>query len=573
RFLSETLVQQPVLLMWLHRPVQRDGLERLKSHEDLNEEFARFEATAFDLPPALALARFKRREYLRITLRDVLGLATLADNCLELSTLADVLLARALRISEQRLQNLYGTPQFTDEAGRIQPASLTILSMGKLGAQELNYSSDIDLMFLYSRDGETSGGTSGVTTNTEYFVRLAQMILKFVTEPTPEGAVFRVDLRLRPQGSEGDVVISLPSALDYYRRQGRHWELQALIKARCSAGDPATAAALLSELRPLIYPPEPDPAALESVLAVREEISRGLHRSPGELTRDAGHAAAWNVKLSPGGIRDIEFLVQCLARLYGGADPWLRTPSTLVGLQRLHDKDYITSRDFFRLGSAYEFLRRVEHRLQLRDGLQRHTLPEAPDALDRLARRCDIEAPAHTSPGEELKNSIQRHFDDVQEIYQRIILAQRPKLALARAQERRGAATTGEPAGPERAEGDSLFPQLRRVREDYPQLARALSQIFPGADPTARRGLTRFLGSIFTRPDAARRLADSPASLAGLAALFSHSEYAVEMLCRHPEEFVLSGDPRSHLAPPGLAAAGHAAALRIAYRTQSFAAL
>src|SRR5712692_2703591 len=153
RFLSETLVQQPALITWLHRPARKgleaaQSLDRIKSPEDLHEEFAQFEAVSLEHPPAVVLARFKRREYLRITLRDVLGLATLAD----------VLLERALRTSEQKLQNAYGMPQFTDAAGNRHVARLAILSLGKLGGQELNYSSDIDLMFLYERDGETSSG-------------------------------------------------------------------------------------------------------------------------------------------------------------------------------------------------------------------------------------------------------------------------------------------------------------------------------------------------------------------------------------------------------------------------------
>src|SRR5712692_10397812 len=144
RFLSETLVQQPELITWLHRPARKgleaaQSLDRIKSPEDLHEEFAQFEAVSLEHPPAVVLARFKRREYLRITLRDVLGLATLAETTLELSHLADVLLERALRTSEQKLQNAYGMPQFTGADGSRQVAQLAILSLGKLGGQELNY--------------------------------------------------------------------------------------------------------------------------------------------------------------------------------------------------------------------------------------------------------------------------------------------------------------------------------------------------------------------------------------------------------------------------------------------------
>ena len=565
RFLAESLIHQPELVIWLHRPAQRHGLERLKSFDDLQEEFARFEATAFDLGPAVILARFKRREYLRIMLRDVLGISTLADTTLELSRLADVLLDRARRICEQRLENSYGAPRFLDAAGRLQPACVAVLSLGKLGAQELNYSSDIDLMFLYDHDGETSGGSAGAISNTEFFIRLAQAILKLVTEVTPEGAAFRVDLRLRPRGAEGDLAISLPSALDYYRRRGREWEMQMLIKARCSAGDAELARVFLRELHPLIYKPEFNVGAVEAVLNAREEITRELRRPRGTAPRAAQHAAEWNVKLSPGGIRDIEFLTQCLQRVYGGADPWLAQPSTLVALQRLHDKGHLTGQDFSRLGSAYEFLRRVEHRLQLRDGLQRHTLPEAPDALDRLARRCGIEAAANRAPREELLSRITRNFAEVRGIYERIL---RPQL-------QEGAAPAVEPAAqPDPGEGALM----RRLRREHPAIAGAVAETAAESESYARRGLYRFLSSAVLEHAVMEQLAQHPRWIAQAGDLFARSDLVAEMLSRNPQEIAV-------LADPGLAgfrgpmAAGAAdfqegmAALRVAYRRGVLATL
>ena len=579
RFLSETLIHEPSLVTWLDRPGPRAGLDRLKTPDDLNEEFARFEATSFELTPALVLARFKRREYLRITLRDVLRLTTLAETCLELSTLADVLVSRALRISEQKLENAYGTPQFSDAAGRRQAARLSILSLGKLGGQELNYSSDIDLIFFYSHDGETSSGTAGPVSNSEFFVRLAQAILGLITEITPEGAVFRVDMRLRPEGTEGDLAVSVSTALNYYCTRARQWELQMLIKARCSAGDAEAARQFLRELQPRIYPPEPDASALEAVLTARQEISRELRRSRRHIRLDTGHAAAWNVKLSPGGIRDIEFLVQCLARLYGGREPWLRCPSTLAGLQRLHDKDYLTSRDFFRLSSAYEFLRTVEHRMQLRDGLQRHTLPEAPDALERLARRCGIEATAVRAGREELLRRIEQHFAAVREIYDRILLDQRPRLAAGAGP---AAKSIAEPDSARDAHSpDALaqaFPSLTRLRKEHPVLAKALASLLPGADAHARRGWNSFLSAALLRTDVVRQLEKSPEVRVRLNQMFALSDLAAEVLSRAPEQLCVVADPEAHLtAKEGaskdapLQAAQDPRALRIAYRRRWWA--
>jgi len=539
RFLSETLVQQPELILWLHRSGPRESLERIKSLEDLHEEFARFEAIALDHSPSVVLARFKRREYLRITLRDVLGLATLAETTMELSHLADVLLQRALRICEQRLQNQYGSPQYSDSAGHRHAAHPAILALGKLGAEELNYSSDIDLMFLYSHDGETSGGTCGAISNSEYFVRLAQSVLKVISEATPEGAVFRVDLRLRPQGGEGDVAVSLASALDYYRGRACQWELQTLIKARCTAGDSELCRSFLRELHPVIFPRghgiTPDTlAAVEAVLNARTEITRELRRRPG---RAAERAAEWNVKLSPGGIRDIEFLAQCLQRVHGGKDPWVAAPaaaSTLVALQRLHDKGYLTGRDFFRLATAYQFLRKVEHRLQLRDGLQRHTLPHAADALERLARRCGVEPAPPRSAAEQLVHRIAQHFAEVREIYERILQPQGTASGVA-----------SSPAPLELAPGESVL--FARLRAEFPALAEPLAAVLAAGDAYARRGLHLFLSSAVLDAGCMRQMQAHPDWIARAAEVFSRSDLVVEMLARDPAQIGV-------LADPGLAA-------------------
>jgi glutamate-ammonia-ligase adenylyltransferase len=533
RFLSETVVQQPDLVQWLERTSPHGSLERIKSPEDLHEEFARFEAVLLDVPFAVVLARFKRREYVRIMLRDVLGLATLAETTLELSHLADALLQRALRYCEQKLQNAYGAPQIVDLAGRIQPVQMAVLSLGKLGARELNYNSDIDLMFLYGSEGVTAGGAAGSISNSEYFVRLAQGILKEISEVTPEGAVFRVDLRLRPLGGEGDLAIALGPALDYYRQRAQQWELQMLIKARCSAGDAELTRRFLRELQALIFPPAQsalDPkaiGALEAVLNARQAISR-------ELQRKSGHAAAWNVKLSPGGIRDIEFLVQCLQRMHGGSDPWLAAPaaaSTLVALQRLHDKGFLSGRDFFRLGTAYQFLRKVEHRLQLRDGLQRHTLPQTPDALDRLARRCGIEpAAAGRPPGEQLLQRLRQHFAEVREIYGRVLRTPGD------------GAERSEPLASSTAEAGKL-PLPSRLYREPSKLADTAKAVYAEAGPLARRGLRHFLDSAVLSVEALRALETHPEWIARCAELFERSDWLAATLARHPHEVCVLADP------------------------------
>ncbi|HEV2489961.1 MAG TPA: hypothetical protein VGT03_09155 [Candidatus Acidoferrales bacterium] len=534
RFLSESLVQQPDLILWLDRPGPREGIQRMKSRDDLTEEYYRFATMAFDLSPSVILSRFKRREYLRITLRDVLGLATLTDTTLELSDLADVLIERALRVCAQRLKNEFGAPQWQDAAGQFGRARLTVLSLGKLGGQELNYSSDVDLIFLYDHDGQTAGGSSGQISNLEYFVRMAQAILKMLTETTPEGAVFRIDLRLRPEGQQGDLAVSLAHALEYYRTRAREWELQMLIKARVSAGETSTGDRLFHEVQPMIFHQEFHLAALEAMLNAREGISealRGGKRGPGE------HAAEWNVKLSPGGIRDIEFLAQCLQRLHGGRDPWLTgrgSGSTLVALQRLHDKGYLWQRDFFQLGSAYQFLRKAEHRLQLRDGLQEHTLPSKTGQLDRLARRCGIERTQNSSPGEILLGRVRRNFEEVRAIYERVL----PK-------ERRGAetqetlfSTTQDSFTQLRAD-----PLLQRLRAEYPDVANHLAECRERSDAFTRRGMEIFLEAASSDDALMRDLEEHPDALKLAALLFGRSDLAAEMLAREPRTIMQIAQP------------------------------
>jgi glutamate-ammonia-ligase adenylyltransferase len=578
RFLSETLIQQPEMILWLDRVsldrgfvrMDRSGaagtgsLDRIKSPDDLHAEFARFAATSFELSPAVILARFKRREYIRITLRDVLGLATLGETTLELSHLADVLLEHALRLSEQKLEVAYGAPEFVDESGARRRTYLTIISLGKLGGFELNYSSDVDLMFLYGHEGNTSGGLEGTTTNADYFSRLAQGILKTIMEMTPEGAVFRVDLRLRPQGSEGALATSLASALEYYRMNAREWELQMLIKARGSAGDISIAKRFLAEMQHLIYRPEFNLAAVEAVLDAREEITKSLRKRA--ITKP--HTAEWNVKLSPGGIRDIEFLTQCLQRLYGGAEPWLHSGTTLVALQRLHDKGYLTGREFFRLAEAYQFLRKVEHRLQLRNGLQRHTLPHAADALDRLARRCGVEAGPETNraPGEELLHRLSKCFADVREIYDRVLATSTPAAV--------------EPS--EHFEADGGAGQLlRRLQGANPAIAEIYSKLADSGDLPVRRGLTRFLSSAILSPDLISDLTAHPEWLTSAAEICGASDFAVEWLARHPGDIHIlaeaeRGRPASAIDRDSLLREGSEAAMsyvRVRYRQKVFAAL
>src|SRR5215467_12827111 len=209
-YLGETLIKNSDLL---HLFLRERRLDRSLSHEDFSEALARFRSRSWDRDPSLLLARFKRREYIRIMLRDALRIAPLAETTAEISALSDVLIEEALREAASAMQHRFGSPQHLDAEGRLADTSFAVLSMGKLGGNELNYSSDLDLLFIFGDGKELEDAE---ISNREYFIRLAQQVTEILCRPTPEGPVFRIDLRLRPQGNEGELAVNLSQALRYY---------------------------------------------------------------------------------------------------------------------------------------------------------------------------------------------------------------------------------------------------------------------------------------------------------------------------------------------------------------------
>src|SRR5438105_13939710 len=412
RYLGETLVQNTDLL---HTFLREKKLDRSYSHEEFSEALARFHSRSFERDNSLLLARFKRREYVRIMLRDVLRIAPLAETTGEISTLSDVLLEEALREAESAMERRYGLPQHLDPEGRALTTPFAVLSLGKLGGNELNYSSDIDLLYLY---GDGPEPPAAPISNREYFVRLAQQVTEILSRHTGEGAVFRIDLRLRPQGNEGELAISLSNALRYYAETAHDWERQALIKVRHSAGNVQLARAFVRRIQPQVYKAEINFAAIKTALVAREKIDRKRRRQ----TVAEGHESL-DVKIDRGRIRDIEFLVQCLQRVYGGSEPWLRSGGTLFSLQKLHDKRHISGHDFHELNSAYTFLRHLEHRLQLRQGQQVHRLPDSAHDLQILQRSMAGLTPENYRI-EDLAAGLRERMAAVARIYQRVIYQQ-----------------------------------------------------------------------------------------------------------------------------------------------------
>lgn len=514
-YLGETLIRNSDLLYTFHREKR---LDRSCSRDDFSETLARFRSRSLETDASLILARFKRREYVRIMLRDILRIAPLAETTAEISALSDVLVEEALREAASAMERRLGLPQHLDSSGRALNTPFAVLALGKLGGNELNYSSDIDLLFIY---GDGSEPASATLSNREYFVRLAQQVTEVLSHPTAEGAVFRIDLRLRPQGNEGELAINFSRAIHYYSEVAHDWERQALIKVRYSAGDERLARAFIRRIQPQVYSENVNFAAIKTALLTREKIDRKRRK---QSVRDQ----SIDVKLDRGGIRDIEFLVQCLQRVYGGAEPWLRSGGTLFSLQKLHDKRHIGGHDFQELNTAYSFLRHLEHRLQLRQGQQVHRLPSAPGDLAVLQRSMAGLTPEYRL--RDLTTAVRERMNAVAEIYRRVIYQQQASESLIPAPE-----DFKLESAPEAFTAEQSHQQLlERLADNAPALARALTAMPQSS--AGRRNAFRFISAAFSTSDRYAAVLREQEILSQSLPLFESSEYLTEILVRHPEE-------------------------------------
>jgi glutamate-ammonia-ligase adenylyltransferase len=315
------------------------------------------------------IRRFRRRETLRIGARDLLGRATVEETTLELSNLADVCLQS---VFETALAGLHArfklSAEVVAESGRF-----AVIGMGKLGGQELNYSSDVDVMFVYEHEGDLTPTIS----RHDFFTKLAEEIIRVVGGTGAEGTIFRIDLRLRPEGRSGPLARSLDSYEDYYAQWGETWERMALVKARPVAGDAALGERFIKMVQPFVYARYSSENVIQQMAALKQRIENEIV-GESQLTR--------HVKLGIGGIREIEFIVQSFQVLRGARLTTLRERNTLRALTLLVRHKLLTEPEAAALADAYRFLRNVEHRLQMEMELQTHTIPDEEHALARLAR-------------------------------------------------------------------------------------------------------------------------------------------------------------------------------------------
>ena len=366
-FVAEAANREPDLIT---RFVASGELARARHAGEILGAAMALQAAGNDEPIFMdGLRRLRRHEMVRIAWRDLTGRAPLAQVLTELSDLADAAIKSALAFASRSLVAHYGQPR--SAAGEFQ--EMVVLAMGKLGGRELNFSSDIDLVLLYPETGETDGRRP--IANEDYFTRLGQALVRLLNARTAEGFVFRVDLRLRPFGDSGPLVVNFGAFEEYLQKHGRDWERYAYVKARAVTGVASYRQLFDDAVRPFVYRRYLDFGVFESLRSMKEMIGREVVRR--ELRDD--------IKLGPGGIREIEFIVQAQQLIRGGSEPGLQTPSLLDVLPRLQGAKLLQPAVVAQLLDAYEFLRRCENRLQMVADQQTHALPADEPGRARLA--------------------------------------------------------------------------------------------------------------------------------------------------------------------------------------------
>ena len=547
-YVASQCLRRPALL------VDLAGGDLLRSYdrEHLATELAGRLAEAEDeVALHAALRRFRQREMVRIMWRDIAGWAGLMETTADLSHLAEACIDGALdKLYAWHCAGL-GTPRYPD--GR--PMNLVVLGMGKLGAWELNVSSDIDLIFTYGAEGEIEAGRRSLS-HAEFFTRLGQKLIQALDSQTADGFVFRVDMRLRPFGDSGALASSFAALENYYQIHGREWERYAMIKARVVGGDREAGDELMALLRPFVYRRYLDFGAYEALREMKLLISREVRRKGLED----------NVKLGAGGIREIEFIGQLFQLIRGGRDPRLTARKILKVLACLGEAEYLPRFVVDELIAAYTFLRTVEHRLQEVDDKQTHVLPS--DETDRLRLAFSLDYPDWESFLEDLgghRQRVQGHFEQVFEAPQ----TERDEESVDLAGVWQG--TLDETvsleilAGLGYAAPVELYRRLADLRHSrlYHSLSSngrerldALMPLLLGAAGQARDPdrtvvrLLELLSHIARRSVYLALLVENPLALSQLVRLTGASPWITSYLTRHPLLLDELLDPRSLYHPP-----------------------
>jgi glutamate-ammonia-ligase adenylyltransferase len=494
RYAARVLAARPELAAELAQPAP---FTRAEMHSAL-------QAADSDSVLKRGLRRLRERVLLRVMARDLAGLAGLEEVCGTMSDLAEVCIARALQ--------------------QLRCEDLVVVAMGKLGGRELNVSSDIDLVFVHA------GGPA----EQQRYERAGRALIRLLSEPTEDGFVFRVDMRLRPYGEAGPLACNLEFLEGYFIAQGREWERYAWIKARAVSGAPATVADLEKTVRPFVFRKYLDYATIAAMRGLHAEVRREVAR------RDL----AQHVKLGPGGIREIEFVAQALQLVRGGRDAELTARPTLQVLNLLGEKFLLPQSAARELAEAYIFLRNLEHRLQYLDDAQRHELPEDPDERARIAAMSGSASwDEFQARLEKVRQSVNRHFQDTFADpgagKEAAAWPEHPRLHALRASQRY-----------------AQLPEASRRRVDalVPELARAASA---AADPeaTLARGVD-LVEAIATRAAYLALLAEHPQALERVTRIIGASSWAAQFVTQHPLLLDELLDDRVLHAQPDLEGAG-----------------
>ncbi len=504
----------------------------------------------------VGLRALKRREMVRIAWRDIGRLATLEETLGETSAFADAVLRASVDRLHAWLADETGEPFASDG----EPQRLFVLALGKLGASELNFSSDIDLIFCFPQAGATLGGRRELS-NDEYFRRLGQRLIKVLSERTDAGFVFRVDMRLRPFGASGPMALNFDTLEDYYQNHGRDWERYALIRARAVTGDAASGEALLKRLRPFVYRRYFDFGALESIREMKNLITD-------EIERKGLHD---NVKLGPGGIREIEFTGQAFQMVRGGRQPKLRDRRILNVIRILGEQGHLPPYAVKDLCDAYCFLRTTEHRLQQVADRQEHTLP------DDDPGRAILAAGMGFADWESFARKLDQHRERVNAQFSQVFggdvettdgnEALRSLWSGNLEAEQAVAVLTAE--GYPEPQAEEAWKHIVRIRESHPlrlmdsrgraRLARLapdlLRAVAQQSEPLATlQRVFHIVEAVARRSAYLALLAERPLALSQLVRLCAASPWIARELARHPILLDELLDPRSLYAPLDTAA-------------------
>ncbi|TBR36315.1 bifunctional [glutamate--ammonia ligase]-adenylyl-L-tyrosine phosphorylase/[glutamate--ammonia-ligase] adenylyltransferase [Dyella terrae] len=526
-FAFDTWSRQPQLL-------SPQGLERLRAASDAS---ARIDALKLDDDEAstmTALRRFRHAEALRLVFRDVNGLDTLPDTLSATSVLYEVLLGASLAWSEHALVARYGHSRGHD--GERQ--RMVVVGFGKLGGSELNFSSDIDLVLAYPSGGESDGARS--LDNSEYFVRMGRQLVRLLNEPTVDGICARVDLRLRPFGNAGRLALPFSAMEQYYQSEGRDWERYAWIKARPVAGDRHAGKQLQDLLRPFVYRKYLDYTAFAGLREMKALIDAEVARKD----------LADNLKLGPGGIREIEFVVQLTQLIRGGREPSLRVRGLLPALTACEARGHIPAARAKSLREAYVFLRRVENRVQMLRDAQTHDIPDDALSRERIAVGLDLDS------WDALEAELARHRAVVSEEFGEVLMPQGGRAASAPVEDvalwQRVCAESLDAAameasgfvpGEEAADALQKLPQAAAVRAMSSRSREQLDRLMPQLLALARASvaptpcllrLCRLIQNVARRSSYLALLEEQPAARRRLAQLFASSAFLAERVISQP---------------------------------------